>query len=374
MKKILIMTILTGTFSACTIGMPKITDNTLALKVSDANQYAGTIYLQGHKYYNDFKTSGHVIKGFHPTLSNEENNEVKIKIGVKYEEKINKPIPAKLPNVLKRFDSKYIGDCDPKERCNLTQENLTIVLPTAISLKIDEKKENYLQKLQQDKKALAKAEKTSCGIDTDCEKDRQNSISNKTASIRLTESMIAALDKEEQKTFDFKISYEYAGFNKINTGIHIDSYEASPDSILAYCDRKQCMITDKEGNPVNSITIKRKMTINSNRISHLIAQDKKKAEAAERERKRKEAQAARKREQKCKEFLRTLESLRNRSNLLTNLCRQGNKNACLELGPGGMLNFDENSIYQLQYKVESLDREYNCGYYWEQRGVQIYRR
>lgn len=385
MKKILIITILTGTFSACTIGMPKITDNALSLKVSDANQYAGTIYLRGQKYYNDFKTPGHSITVFHPALSNAKNNEVKINIDVKYEEKKNKPIPSERPNILKKFNSKYIGDCNPKERCKLTQENLTIVLPTAISLKIDEKKASYMQKIQQDKKELAKAENTSCGIDTACETDKQNLISSKKASISQAESSIAALDKEEQKKFDFKIVYEYAGFNKMNTGINIDSYEALPDSISAYCDRKQCMITDNKGNPVNSITIKRKMTVNSKRIAQLIALDKKKAEAAaaaERERRRKAKEAAEKRrkeeeaaierdrESVCKDWLGSYINVGAEFEMVKQKCQQWDQTACQVVSycDGSALKY----LYATKPKLAATARKYSCPSYLQLKGFNIY--
>lgn len=84
---------------------------------------------------------------------------------------------------------------------------------------------------------------------------------------------------------EFSIANPFESLNKKNLGVQI-SYEAEPKEMVLSCDRKSCAVQDKQGNPVNKISIIKKMSVNQKRIKQLL--DAEVAAAAKRKRQKEE--------------------------------------------------------------------------------------
>lgn len=242
MKKTFILCVLFCTLCAC---------NTMqGLRVHNEGP-VGKQQINGGLYYNDKRVLGHDDQVKHKVI---DQTRAKIEIPVQYQETmatLPKQLPGSLKEALEEYDLKSIGKCTAP--VTLTKQALTVDL-------------NYKHPECSDSLVL---------------------LFLLWPLLPLTGPIyINDCTGIELKPVDtFSIANPFESLNEKNLGVQI-SYEAEPKEMVLSCDRKSCAVQDKQGNPVNKISIIKKMSVNQKRIKQLL--DAEAAAAAKRKRQKEE--------------------------------------------------------------------------------------
>ncbi|WP_428040797.1 hypothetical protein [Candidatus Avelusimicrobium fimicolum] len=242
MKKMFILCVLISTLCAC---------NTMqGLRVHN-EAHVGKQQINGGLYYNDRQAIGHDAQVKHKVI---DNTHAQIEIPVHYQETmaaLPKQLPGSLKEALKEYDLQSVGKCTYPG--SLTKQALTLDL-------------NYKQ-IEGGEELLL--------------------LSLFIWPLPLTAPVYiynyTGIELKEQG--EFSIANPFESLNKKNLGVQI-SYEAEPKEMVLSCDRKSCAVQDKQGNPVNKISIIKKMSVNQKRIKQLL--DAEVAAAAKRKRQKEE--------------------------------------------------------------------------------------
>ncbi len=213
--------------------------------------HVGKQQINGGLYYNDRQAIGHDAQVKHKVI---DNTHAQIEIPVHYQETmaaLPKQLPGSLKEALKEYDLQSVGKCTYPG--SLTKQALTLDL-------------NYKQ-IEGGEELLL--------------------LSLFIWPLPLTAPVYiynyTGIELKEQG--EFSIANPFESLNKKNLGVQI-SYEAEPKEMVLSCDRKSCAVQDKQGNPVNKISIIKKMSVNQKRIKQLL--DAEVAAAAKRKRQKEE--------------------------------------------------------------------------------------
>lgn len=242
MKKMFILCVLISTLCAC---------NTMqGLRVHN-EAHVGKQQINGGLYYNNRQAIGHDAQVKHKVI---DKTHAQIEIPVHYQETmaaLPKQLPGSLKEALKEYDLQSVGKCTYPG--SLTKQALTLDL-------------NYKQ-IEGGEELLL--------------------LSLFIWPLPLTAPVYiynyTGIELKEQG--EFSIANPFESLNKKNLGVQI-SYEAEPKEMVLSCDRKSCAVQDKQGNPVNKISIIKKMSVNQKRIKQLL--DAEVAAAAKRKRQKEE--------------------------------------------------------------------------------------
>ena len=224
--------------------------------------HVGKQQINGGLYYNDRQAIGHDAQVKHKVI---DKTHAQIEIPVHYQETmaaLPKQLPGSLKEALKEYDLQSVGKCTYPG--SLTKQALTLDL-------------NYKQ-IEGGEELLL--------------------LSLFIWPLPLTAPVYiynyTGIELKEQG--EFSIANPFESLNEKNLGVQI-SYEAEPKEMVLSCDRKSCAVQDKQGNPVNKISIIKKMSVNQKRIKQLL--DAEAAAAAKRKRQKEEQakEAARMRKQ-----------------------------------------------------------------------------
>lgn len=243
MKKMFILCVLSCTLCAC---------NTMqGLRVHNEGP-VGKQQINGGLYYNDRQAIGHDDQVKHKVI---DKTHAQIEIPVQYQETmatLPKQLPGSLKEALKEYDLKSIGKCTAP--VTLTKQDLTVDL-------------NYKQ------------------IEGGEELLLLSVFIWPLLPLTVPAYIYNYTGIELKEPGEFSIANPFESLNEKNLGVQI-SYEAEPKEMVLSCDRKSCAVQDKQGNPVNKISIIKKMSVNQKRIKQLL--DAETAAAAKRKRQKEE--------------------------------------------------------------------------------------
>ncbi len=229
MKKMFILCVLISTLCAC--------NNMQGLQVQNEGP-EGKQQTNGGLYYNNRQGIGHDAQVKHKVI---DKTHAQIEIPVQYQETMSalpKQLPDSLKEALKEYDLNSVGKCTYPS--SLTKQALTLDL-------------NYKQ-IEGGEKLL--------------------SLSALIWPLPLTVPVYiynyTGIELQEQG--EFSIANPFESLNEKNLGVQI-SYEAEPKEMVLSCNRKSCAVQDKQGNPVNNISIIKKMSVNKKRIKQLLNEE-----------------------------------------------------------------------------------------------------